>query len=153
MGLLWNRSKLVHPFSRIREFEGESYAKELEIIKLYDEEIKFGTTNIGGIDFRLGSMISIGASYEASVIFPYHKFWKQFGSFFIETFAQTGIDFLTEGVLIEKVPGITPILYFLLKNGLSYYTFTLKQDEMNWPFKTVAPLTLESIKFSVKISL
>ena len=64
----------------------------------------------------------------------------------------TGIDFLAEGVLIEKVPAITPILYFLLKNGLSYYTYTLKQEEMNWPFETVAPLTLESLKFSVKIS-
>jgi hypothetical protein len=132
-------------------FEGKDYGDEIDIIELYDEEIKYGTTNIGGIDFRLGALIGIGASYETSVIFPYHKFWKQTGSFFLETLIQTGIDFFAEGVLIENVPRITPILYFLLKNGLSYYTYTLKKKDMNWPFETASPLTLESVKFSLKI--
>ena len=152
IGLVWNRTQMVHPFERIKEFEGSDYSEELEIVNLYHEEIKFGTTAVGGVDFRLGSLIGIGASYETSIIFPYHKFWKQVGSFFIETFAQTGIDFLTEGVLIEHVPAITPILYFALQNGLSYYMYTLKQDEMNWPFETAAPLTLEAFKIYVRIS-
>ena len=102
---------------------------------------------------RLSSLITVAASYETAVILPYHKFWKQFGSFFIETFAQTGIDFLTEGVLVENIPKLVPIIYFILKNGLSYYMYTLKQEEMNWPFETVSPLTLESLKFSIKIGL
>ena len=71
----------------------------------------------------------------------------------IETFAQTGVDFLTEGVLIKAAPSITPILYFVLKNGLSYYLFTLKEEEMNWPFETVAPLTMKVLRFNLKISL
>ena len=140
MGLVWNRLQIAHPYKNSEIHEEGDYADEIGIIELYDNEIK------------LGSTISLGAAYEATVIFPYHKFWKQFGSFFIETFAQTGIDFLTEGVLIEKVPGITPILYFILKNGLSYYTYTLKQEKMNWPFDTVSPLTMETIKFSAMIS-
>ena len=151
-GLVWNRTQMTHPFERIRVFDGNDYSNEINIVSHYHEEIKFGTTSIGGIDLRLGSLIGIGASYETAIIFPYHKFWKQVGSFFIETFAQTGIDFLAEGVLIKYVPGITPILYFVLKNGLSYYLYTLKQEEMNWPFETTAPLSLEAIKFSVKIS-
>jgi len=97
-------------------------------------------------------LIGIGAAYEKAVIFPYHKFWKQTGSFFIETLAQTGIDFLTEDVIIKHIPGLAPILYFVLKNGLSYYIFTLKQDDMNWPFKTAKPITLEAVKFNLKVT-
>jgi opacity protein-like surface antigen len=149
MGIGWNKININLP--RIED----TFISADDLLKLnnYDNEIKFGTSNIGGIDFNVSSVISLGASYETAVIFPYYKTWKQLGSFFIETLGQTGVDFLTEGVIIKTVPSITPILYFLLKNGLSYYLFTLKKDEMNWPFKTTSPFASESYKFSLKITL
>ena len=74
------------------------------------------------------------------------------GSILIETLSQTGIDFLTEGVIIKASPTLTPIVYFLLKNGLSYFFYTLKQEDMNWPFNSKAPLTLEAVKIDLKIT-
>jgi hypothetical protein len=151
-GLVWNRSKFTHPSEFIMEFAPTDYSTDLDVLTKYNDVIKFGTNNIAGIDFKLSNLIAIGASYETAVLFPYHKFWKQTGSFFIETLAQTGIDFLTEGVIIKEIPGAAPILYFVLKNGLSYFLYTLKQDDMNWPFSTAKPITLEAIKFSLKVT-
>jgi hypothetical protein len=149
MGLAWNKMNLSLPR------EGNQFIPENELLFLrnYEDQIKFGTANIAGLDLRISSVIGIGASYEMGVIFPYHKFWQQFGSFFIETFSQTGLDYLTEGVLIKAMPEITPFLYFMLKNGLSYYFYTLKQEDMNWPFTSTSPVTQETIKFSLKITL
>ena len=149
IGIGWNKVNIDIP--RIEDI----YFSVNDSLRLknYDDEIKFGTSNIGGLDFNLSSAISLGASYETAVILPYYKTWKHMGSFFIETFAQTGIDFLTEGVIIKAVPSITPILYFMLKNGLSYYLFTLKKEEMNWPFESTSPMAIESYIFSLKITL
>ncbi|MCB0731796.1 MAG: hypothetical protein KDC88_12250 [Ignavibacteriae bacterium] len=153
LGLVWHKSNFSHPLDRIKTFDSNPLnIAEKRKIELYNDVIKFGTSNAGGIDFRISSLIGIGVSYETEIIFPYHKFWKQVGSFFIETLSQTGIDFLTEGVIIKQVPDIAPVLYFILKNGLSYYFYTLKQDDMNWPFDTALPLTMEAVKFELKIS-
>lgn len=148
MGLVWNKISLNLP-------SPDNFIipdADKPTIDQYDDNLKFGTTNVGGVDFRISPLFALGASYETAVVFPYHKAWKQIGSFFIETLAQTGFDYLTEGVLIRNAPSIVPILYFVLKNGLSYYLYTLKQDDMNWPFKTKEPLTMEVVKFSLKIT-
>ncbi len=149
MGLVWNKMNLSLP----RTENSFIPPDDLIILRHYEDQIKFGTNNIGGVDLRISSSFGIGASFETAVIFPYYKVWKQFGSFFIETLSQTGIDFLTEGVIIKAMPNVAPVLYFVLKNGLSYFFYTLKQKEMNWPFSTTAPLTLETLKFSFKITL
>ena len=57
-----------------------------------------------------------------------------------------------KGVILKSMPEVAPVLYFILKNGLSYFFFTLKQENMNWPFDTVPPLTFEALKFNLKIS-
>lgn len=149
MGLVWNKMNINLPRGN-NSFIPEN---ELKVLRYFEDQIKFGTTNIGGVDLRINSFLGIGASYETNIYFLYHKFWKQFGSYFIETISQTGIDYLTEGVIIRAMPEVTPILYFILKNGLSYYFYTLKQDEMNWPFDSPAPLTFETVKFSLQISI
>lgn len=148
IGLVWNKTNIILPRIEDNIFPLD----DLKTLKFFDDEIKFGTSNIGGLDLKLSSTFGIGASYETSVIFPYYKTWKQIGSLLIETFAQTSIDFLTEGVIIDVIPELTPILYFALKNGLSYYLFTLKKDDMNWPFKTTAPLTMETFKVSLNVT-
>lgn len=148
MGLVWNNIDLKLPKLDNPFMEND----EIAYLRNYEDQIKFGTSNIGGLDLRLSSVIGIGASYEMDVILPYHKFWQQTGSFFIETMAQTGVDFFMEGVMLKAAPEIVPIFNFLLKNGLSYYFFTMKKDEMNWPFKSISPLTQETFKFSLKIT-
>ena len=148
-GLVWNNIDLKLPKVDNPFISND----EIAYLKNYEDQIKFGTSNIGGLDLKLSSVVGIGASYSMDVIFPYHKFWKQTGSFFIETFAQTGIDFFMEGVMMKAAPGIVPIFNFIAKNGLSYYLFTKKKEKMNWPFESIAPLTQETFKVSLKITL
>ena len=52
----------------------------------------------------------------------------------------------------DSSPYATPVVDFLLNNGLSYAFFTLKKDRMNWPFETEAPLTYETIKLGITIT-
>lgn len=151
MGLVWNQINLKydHPIDSLMR---PAVVLKNPFIEPYKNDLRFGTQNIGGIDFLISSTIDIGLSYETAVVFPYHKFWKQAGSLFIETLAQTGIDFFIEGVIIDNVPVIAPVLNFMLKNGLSYYFYTLKQEKMNFPFSTIAPLTMETYNLNLKIS-
>ncbi|MBK7105384.1 MAG: hypothetical protein IPH62_08880 [Ignavibacteriae bacterium] len=153
LGFVWNQSKFIHPLEKIRTFEQiPIWLTEKKILDNYDNEIKFGTTTVAGLDIKISSMLNIGVNYETQIVMPAYLIWKHLGSFGIELLSQTGIDFLTEGVIIKAAPSITPILYFLMKNGLSYFFYTLKQEKMNWPFDTKVPLTMEALKFDVKIT-
>lgn len=153
MGFAWNQSKFNHPIERIMtEIPNLLWVEEYKRLDKYDNEIKFGTTNSAGIEARVSTMFNIGVNYETQVVFPQYLTWKHFGSFGIELLSQTGIDFLTEGVIIKAVPKLTPIIYFLMKNGLSYFFYTLKQEKMYWPFDTNIPLTMEALKFDIKIT-
>ncbi len=154
IGLVWNNitTKLNSDFSLLADLETFKYPR-VQTLEIYRDKIKFGTQNIGGINLLISSNINIGVSYETEIIFPYHKFWKHAGSFFIETLAQTGIDFFIRGVIIENAPAAAPLLNFILKNGLNYYFFTLKQDKMNWPFDATSPLTMEIFSFNFMISI
>lgn len=153
LGLVWNQSSIEIPDVRMMDGNGPLFPEnDIKILKKYRNTIKFGTTNIAGLDLKISSLINIGAGYETEVIYPAYLVWKHFGSFFIEILSQTGIDFFTDGVLIRAAPSITPILYFVLKNGLSYLFYTFKQKDMNWPFDTANPLTIETLKFDLRFS-
>ncbi|MCB9207252.1 MAG: hypothetical protein H6611_08095 [Ignavibacteriales bacterium] len=154
MGLVWNQSNFRTPnLDYFLQNVGNPFPQnDISLIKNYDNAIKFGTNNIAGIDFKIGSTFNIGGGYETQIILPQYLVWKHLGSILIETLSQTGIDFLIEGVIIKASPTLTPIVYFLLKNGLSYFFYTLKQEDMNWPFNSKAPLTLEAVKIDLKIT-
>ncbi|MEW6196443.1 MAG: hypothetical protein AB1521_14935 [Bacteroidota bacterium] len=121
---------------------------DTEILKRFDKSFRFGTLTEGGIRFEVGSLLSLNAGYEASVIFPRHMVWKHLGSLIIETAGLEALDNFIDEV-IDSSPAAGPIVNFLLKNGFSYAFYTLKKEKMNWPFNTEAPLTYETFKFGV----
>lgn len=145
-GLAWSRGNFDEP-ELLNNLEEKKYLNK------FDNTVRFGTTNSAGLQVKVSKLISFGAEYETDIIFPKHLAFKQFGSFFIELMSQTGIDYLTKGVLLKAIPQGVPVFYFLLKNGLSYLFYTLKEEEMNWPFESEAPLRMETLKFNLKISL
>lgn len=145
MGLTWNRGDFSEP--NIKTFTGQ-----ISFFKRFNGNLRFGTINNAGLNIGITNSLTIGGSYETAVIFPRYLVLKQLGSFLIELLSQTGIDYLTKGVIIKASPSITPVAYFLLKNSLSYLFFSLKKEKMNWPFNTEAPLTLETYKFSISIA-
>ena len=141
MGLIWSRGEYSEP-------DIVSYNGKTSYFKRFNRDLKFGTLNNFGITLGLTKFLSLTGSFETSIIFPRYLVVKQFGSFFIELLSQTGIDYLTKGVIIKAVPNSTPIIYFILKNSLSYIFYTFKKKNMNWPFNTEAPLTLETFKLN-----
>jgi len=123
---------------------------EQNILNLYDESFRFGTSSEGGVRIKVIDNLMLDAGYERSIVFQRHLFWKWAGSALIEAAAQGLLDgFINE--VFESSPAAGPIVNFLLKNGLAYGLYELRKDKMNWPFKSEAPISYDQFKFGVTV--
>ena len=131
------------------DFENtSSLQSDNNIIQRYDESFRFGSSSEGGISFIASSLITIQAGYQRSIVFERHLFWKWAGSALIEAAAQGLVDsFIKE--IFRSSPAAGPVVYFLLKNALSYGIYELRQEKMNWPFPSAPSLSFDSFKFGV----
>ncbi|HSL88694.1 MAG TPA: hypothetical protein VK870_05295, partial [Ignavibacteriaceae bacterium] len=121
---------------------------DADIINLYDESFRFGTSGEGGLRIQFIDNIAIEAGYERAIVFQRHLFWKWAGSTVIEGTAQGLLDtFINE--VFKSSPAAGPIVNFLLKNALAYGIYELRQEKMNWPFSSEAPLTFDQFKVGV----
>lgn len=121
---------------------------DFETLNMYDESFRFGTSGSGGISFKVINNLMLDASYERSIIFQRHLFWKWAGSAIIESAAQGLLDkFIDE--IFESSPYAGPVVSFVLKNALTYGVYELRKDKMNWPFKSESPLTYDQFKFGL----
>lgn len=136
-----------YPVSIVPFIGADRASNDTEILKRYDNNFRFGTLNEGGVSFSL-RIISLNAGYEAAVIFPRYVFWKHVGSYAIEMAGLRALDRFIDEV-IDASPLAGPIVNFLLKNGYNYIFYSLKKENMNWPFNTETPLTYETIKFGI----
>ena len=123
---------------------------EQNILKLYDESFRFGTSSEGGIRVKVINNVMLDAGYERSIVFQRHLFWKWAGSAMIETAAQGLLDgFIHE--VFDSSPAAGPIVNFLLKNALAYGLYELRKEKMNWPFSSEAPIVYDQFKFGVTV--
>ncbi|MDP2364340.1 MAG: hypothetical protein Q8M94_11310 [Ignavibacteria bacterium] len=123
---------------------------EQNILKLYDESFRFGTSSEGGLRIKVIDNLMLDAGYERSIVFQRHLFWKWAGSAIIEAAAQGLLDgFIHE--VFESSPAAGPIVNFLLKNALAYGLYELRQEKMNWPFNSEAPISYDQFKFGVTV--
>lgn len=121
---------------------------EIETLNLYDESFRFGTSGVGGIRIKMIDNLMLDASYERSIVFQRHLFWKWAGSAIIESAAQGLLDkFIDE--IFESSPYAGPVVSFVLKNALSYGIYELRKEKMNWPFKSEAPLSFDQFKLGL----
>lgn len=121
---------------------------EIDVLNLYDESFRFGTSSEGGIRFKIIKNIMLDAGYERSIVFQRHLFWKWAGSAIIEEAAQGLLDGFIYRIF-KSTPDAGPIVNFVLKNALSYGIYELRKDKMNWPFKSEAPIMYDQFKFGV----
>lgn len=121
------------------------------ILNYYDESFRFGTSNEGGLRIKLIDNLILEAGYERSVVFQRHLFWKWLGSAVIEAAGQGLLDtFINE--IFKSSPAAGPIVNFLLKNALAYGIYELRQEKMNWPFSSEAPMSYDQFKFGVTVA-
>jgi opacity protein-like surface antigen len=123
---------------------------DIEKLNLYDESYRFGTSAEGGVRVKLIDNLMLDAGYERSIVFQRHLFWKWAGSALIEVAAQGLLDGFISKVF-ESSPAAGPVVNFLLKNALAYGIYELRQDQMNWPFPSEAPIAYDQFKFGLTV--
>ena len=119
-----------------------------EILDLYKDTFRFGSLFDAGVKFDFSSFIALGASFEGAVVYPRHMFWQWAGSFIIEGASQGMLSLFIKKIM-KASPEAGPVVFFLLKNGLSYAFYALRREKMNWPFNSTTPLTFETFKFGL----
>jgi len=112
----------------------------------FEDGIRFGTSNDGGIKIVATSVISLDVNYQRSIVFERHLFWKWAGSAVIEAVANGLLDAFIKEVF-KSSPDAGPIVNFLLKNALAFGIYELRQKKMNWPFPSTPPLSFDSFRF------
>lgn len=147
--LNWSRIDFKYPnILTIDPLDHFAYDRENDILNLYDETFRFGTSSEGGVRFKLIDNLMLDAGYERSIVFQRHLFWKWAGSAVIESAAHGLLDqFIKE--IFQSTPAAGPIVNFVLKNALSYGIYELRKEKMNWPFKSEAPITYDQFKFGM----
>jgi hypothetical protein len=155
-GFVWSRLDMIDYPAKFYLLTNPPMAfddavNDTDILNRFHQVYRFGTVNEGGIRFDISSAVSLNVSYEGAVIFPRYLVWKHLGSLIIEEGTRHLLDNFIDEVS-DSSPYATPVVDFLLNNGLSYAFFTLKKDRMNWPFETEAPLTYETIKFGITVT-
>lgn len=111
----------------------------------FTEQFRFGTSFASGVSFIMAHSVSLDVNYERSIVFPGHKFWYWLGSEVIEIGAHALLDEFIEKVL-HSSPSVAPIVNAVLKGGLSFGIYELRKTNMNWPFKTEAPLFNDGVR-------
>lgn len=124
------------------------YYKDYNLLNLYEGSFRFGTSSVGGIRIKIIDNVMLDAGYERSIVFQRHLFWKWAGSAVIEVAAQSLLDGFVNKIF-ESSPAAGPIVNFVLKNALSYGIYELRQDDMNWPFNTEAPIAYNQFEFGL----
>lgn len=121
-----------------------------DILDRYEGSYRFGVSTEGGAKLELFKSISAVASYELGVVYPRVIFWPWLGSYVI---MQTGLGMVSafSEDIVKSSQVFGPIMYFLLKNGISYAFYKGLQDRMHWPFDSETPLTMETFKLGVSI--
>ena len=121
-----------------------------DVLNMYDESFRFGTSSEGGVRIKVFENLMLDAGYERSIVFQRHLFWKWAGSGLIEGAAQGLLDgFISK--IFKSSPAAGPIVSFILKNGLAYGIYELRQKKMNWPFNSEAPISYDQFKFGVTV--
>ena len=117
----------------------------------FEGDYRWGASQGGGVRFSLFNTLSGNLGYDLTTIHPRWIVFPWFGSFAIQTIALGAVSVFGEDI-VDSSSLLGPIFYFTIKNGLGILFHQLTKEQMNWPFESEAPLTVESIKLGFSIS-
>lgn len=132
-------------WSRVKLHDVPLNIADKQVTDLYDQSFRFGSGVEAGLRFKVIPLISVDVGYERSIIFSRHLFWKWAGSGIIEAASQGMLDHFI-GKIGKSSPLALPIVSVILKSALSYGIYELRQEKMNWPFSSAAPLSYDQFK-------
>lgn len=117
-------------WSRVKFKDALTSLDDAQITERYNESLRFGTGAEAGIKFIIIPLVSLDVSYERSIIFERHLFWKWVESGIIEAASQGMLDRFI-GKIGKSSPLALPIVSFILKRALSYGIYELRQEKIN----------------------
>ncbi len=142
-GLLWTKVSTGRP-------AGLS-AGDIAILDRYEGSFRFGASAESGVAFGFAEILSVRAGYEVTAIYPRHVFWPWVGSYGIALIAMGAVSHFGEGI-IDASPALGPIIYTILRAGITYGYYMLVRDDQNWPFASETPMTTDGYRFGVTLT-
>jgi hypothetical protein len=139
-GLIWTEIKTIRS-DNLNSFDGS-------ILDRYEDAYRFGMNTEGGIKIQFFNFLAVSGSYELAVIYPRHIFWPWLGSYMI-MHAGVGLVSVFADDILHSSNIFSPIFYFVLKNGIAYAFYQGVKENMNWPFKSEVPMTMEAYRLGV----
>lgn len=140
-GLSWNSLDFTNT-------NGLVDSSQLNRINVMDDGIRFGETFEAAVKIRLVENIGITASYGENLIMPRFLIWHWTLGKLIEGTTQGIASYFVDRVKTTS-PTLVPILYFVVKNGISYGFHRLRENNMNWPSNTAPPLFQRNFNIGV----
>lgn len=116
----------------------------------YDDATPFGDAWEGSVRFCVSRPLSVQLSYERAVVLPGFKIWYYLLSNGIDVVAIAIADRFVEAIA-DSSPQAAPVVSFLLRSAIQYGFYELRQDQVNWPFDTEAPLAFDSFKLGFSV--
>jgi len=132
-------------------FNKNSIGPDSLILDFYKDAVRFGEAYNSEFSLQLFDFISLQANYKYGLIFPRHLFWKHLGSFVIEEVTRNLLEDYLEKVFSMR-PAAGPVVNFILQSSLNYLFYEFKKERMNWPFKSVQPLTYDIYSIGLKFT-
>ncbi len=132
-------------------FNKNTVFADTSILDFYLDAVRFGDAYNSEFSLQLFDFISFQINYKYGMIFPRHLFWKHLGSYVIEEAIRSLLDNYIEKVFSMR-PAMGPVVNFVLQSSLNYLLYEFKKDRMNWPFKTVQPLTYDIYSIGLKFT-
>jgi len=148
--LLW--TKLDDFSDEIKPAEGETPSNDFEILNRYWGTYRFGDRSLYGFKLDILSWVEIIANYETAVVYPRHQFLEWLVSYGVVQIGYNTLGYYTSKLVDDK-PVIGPIVNFLVRTGYLYAYYLLREQNMNWPFSSEAPLRYEIFNFGVSLVL
>lgn len=116
----------------------------------FGSDLRFGEAWMPAIEFRVADPVSLQLQYTWNQVYPRHMFWYWLGSGTIEAVAD-GLTVWFVKEIAKASPTATPVMYFLLRNGVSAAFKALRMNRMNWPFSTEAPLNMHTFSIGATV--
>ena len=131
------------------DFQNDSLnTNDEDIMNRYNGTFRFGSSSEFGVRGQITNLLILEAGYETAAVFEGWLFWKWAGSAVIEVAANGVLDVFIKEVF-KSSPAAGPIVFFVLKGALGYGLYELRKGEMNWPFPSAPPVTMDNFKFGM----
>lgn len=122
-------------FNRVDIEQNSLFANEQKIIKRFDEKLTLGQSLESGIYFTLNSNVKFKIAYQDKLINDNTKI--------LNMFLPLGIDYLILNIptyykneLINELGNNYPYLLFIFRNTYSYFVYTLRNRNGNFPLNS-----------------